>query len=71
MIETKNLTKRFDQNTVLEGLEFRVNKGEIFCFLGANGAGSRIFQSLIQLCLYYFSGLVLLGSPRIRQASNV
>ena len=39
MIETKKLTKKFGKNIALNNLDFNVEKGEIFCFLGANGAG--------------------------------
>lgn len=38
-IETNNLTKKFGDFTAADNLTFKVNKGEIFGFLGANGAG--------------------------------
>lgn len=38
-IETDKLTKRFGTFTAVDGISFRVGKGEIFGFLGANGAG--------------------------------
>jgi len=38
-IITENLTKRFDSFTAVDALSFEVKKGEIFGFLGANGAG--------------------------------
>ena len=47
MIETKNLTKEFGQNTALNNLNFIVNEGEIFCFLGANGAGKTTTINLL------------------------
>jgi ABC-2 type transport system ATP-binding protein len=39
IITTKNLTKRFDHFTAVDAISFEVSKGEIFGFLGANGAG--------------------------------
>lgn len=39
MIVIKNLTKRFGDFTAVDNISFEVNKGEIFGFLGANGAG--------------------------------
>ena len=39
MIETENLTKRFDSLTAVDGVTFRVDEGEVFGFLGPNGAG--------------------------------
>lgn len=39
IITTKDLTKRFGNFTAVDSLSFNVSKGEIFGFLGANGAG--------------------------------
>jgi len=39
VISAKNLTKRFGQFTAVDSISFEVEKGEIFGFLGANGAG--------------------------------
>jgi ABC-2 type transport system ATP-binding protein len=38
-IETKKLTKKFGDYTAVDSISFSVSKGEIFGFLGANGAG--------------------------------
>ncbi|MDR2562858.1 MAG: ABC transporter ATP-binding protein [Prevotellaceae bacterium] len=38
-IEAKNLTKKFGNFIAVNEISFEVNKGEIFGFLGANGAG--------------------------------
>ncbi|MCD8134865.1 MAG: ABC transporter ATP-binding protein [Parabacteroides gordonii] len=39
VIETNNLTKRFGTFTAVDHISFEVGEGEIFGFLGANGAG--------------------------------
>ncbi len=39
VIYTENLTKRFGSFTAVDRISFEVTKGEIFGFLGANGAG--------------------------------
>jgi ABC-2 type transport system ATP-binding protein len=39
VIETKNLTKKFGDFTAVDNISFSVERGEIFGFLGANGAG--------------------------------
>jgi ABC-2 type transport system ATP-binding protein len=39
VISAENLTKRFGTFTAVDSISFNVNKGEIFGFLGANGAG--------------------------------
>ncbi len=38
-ISVKDLTKRFGNFTAVDAISFEVKKGEIFGFLGANGAG--------------------------------
>ncbi len=39
VIEVQNLTKRFGSFTAVDHISFAVERGEIFGFLGANGAG--------------------------------
>ena len=39
VISTNNLTKKFGTFTAVDSISFEVEKGEIFGFLGANGAG--------------------------------
>ena len=39
MLQATNLTKRYGSFTALDNLDLLVNSGDIFCLLGANGAG--------------------------------
>jgi ABC-2 type transport system ATP-binding protein len=39
MIEVEGLTKRYGRHTAVDGISFKVQKGEILGFLGPNGAG--------------------------------
>src|SRR4051794_33231123 len=39
VIEVSRLTKRYDTRTVVNGVSFSVEEGEIFGILGPNGAG--------------------------------
>jgi ABC-2 type transport system ATP-binding protein len=39
MIDVQNLTKRYGRTTAVNGISFKVEKGEILGFLGPNGAG--------------------------------
>jgi ABC-2 type transport system ATP-binding protein len=39
MVEVENLTKRFGDFVAVDGVTLKVDRGEIFGFLGANGAG--------------------------------
>ncbi len=51
MIETENLTKKFDETLAVDRLNLEVKEGEVFGFLGPNGAGKtttvRMLTSLI------------------------
>jgi len=38
-VEVEDLTRKFGSFTAVDHISFKVNKGEIFGFLGANGAG--------------------------------
>ena len=39
MLEAINLSKQYGTSTVLNSINLKVNAGEIYCLLGANGAG--------------------------------
>jgi ABC-2 type transport system ATP-binding protein len=39
MLQAKNLTKTYDNQTALKNLNLTINEGEIFALLGQNGAG--------------------------------
>ncbi|MBK5193736.1 MAG: ABC transporter ATP-binding protein, partial [Flavobacteriaceae bacterium] len=47
VIEVGNLTKKFGDFTAVKGISFEVFKGEIFGFLGANGAGKTTAMKML------------------------
>lgn len=47
VIITENLTKKFGDFTAVDGISFHVHKGEIFGFLGANGAGKTTAMKML------------------------
>jgi len=46
-IKTENLTKKFGKFTAVNSISFEVEKGEIFGFLGANGAGKSTAMKML------------------------
>ena len=38
-IKTENLTKRYKEKTAVNGINLKINQGELFALLGTNGAG--------------------------------
>jgi len=47
IIEVQNLTKQFGSFTAVKSISFEVYKGEIFGFLGANGAGKTTAMKML------------------------
>ncbi len=47
VIEVENLTKKFGDFTAVNSISFEVKKGEIFGFLGANGAGKTTAMKML------------------------
>ena len=59
IIEIKSLSKSFGEVKAVQNLSFRVEKGELFAFLGVNGAGKSTTISIICGSLQKDSGSVL------------
>lgn len=56
VIEIQNLSKRFGDFTAVDNISFSVEKGEIFGFLGANGAGKTTAMRMLCGLSYPSSG---------------
>lgn len=55
-IQVDNLIKSYGTNTVIKGISFNVNRGEIFALLGINGAGKTTTLECIEGIRKYDSG---------------
>jgi len=62
MIAVENLTKRFGEVTAVERRTFKVEKGEVFGFLGPNSAGKTTIRAAVE-AVGAISGLFLLLLP--------
>lgn len=56
MIDTLNLTRKFDDLTAVDGLTLQVKEGEIFGFLGPNGAGKTTTMRMLSCLISKTSG---------------
>lgn len=56
IIQVKDLTKQFGTFTAVDHITFEVNRGEIFGFLGANGAGKTTAMRMLCGLSYPTSG---------------
>lgn len=65
IIEIKNLRKHFGEIKAVDGISFNVNEGELFAFLGQNGAGKSTTISVICGRLLKDSGEVTINGKTI------
>jgi ABC-2 type transport system ATP-binding protein len=61
----KNLVKKYDGRKAVDGISFRVNKGEVLGFLGPNGAGKSTTMKIITCYLAPTEGDVEVGGYSI------
>ena len=69
-IEVNNLTKIFGSFTAVNGISFKVKSGEIFGFLGANGAGKTTAIKMMCGILEPSSGDAIVGGYSIANDPN-
>ncbi len=69
-IVAKDLTKQFGDFTAVNHINFEVEKGEIFGFLGANGAGKTTAIKMMSGLLLPTSGDAIVGGYSIRTDSK-
>lgn len=59
IIEIKHLSKAFGANVVLKDINFKVNKGDVTCIIGASGSGKSTMLRCINLLETPTSGDIL------------
>ena len=70
VIEVDNLTKRFGSFTAVDNISFSVERGEIFGFLGANGAGKTTAMKMLCGLLKPTSGKGIVAGLDINRESE-
>ena len=65
MIEFKNITKRYKDNTVLSNLNFRIEDGELIAIIGASGCGKTTTLKMINRHINPTSGKIYVDGEDI------
>jgi len=70
-IDVRNLTRRFGQFVAVDDLSFSVQQGEIFGFLGANGAGKSTTIRMLCGLLRPTGGTALVGGVDVGRSPEI
>ncbi|WP_209124735.1 amino acid ABC transporter ATP-binding protein [Alkalihalobacillus sp. BA299] len=65
MIKVNNLKKKFDRVTVLESIDFSVNKGEVVCLIGPSGSGKTTLLRCLNLLEIPNGGSITIGNKTL------
>jgi tungstate transport system ATP-binding protein len=71
MLEIRNVTKRFGENTVVKGVSLSIPKGEIFTIIGPSGAGKSTILRLINLLEIPTEGSIILDGVNIHKEKSI
>ncbi|MEM1012514.1 MAG: ABC transporter ATP-binding protein [Planctomycetota bacterium] len=72
VIRVENVTKRFGQTTVLDGMNLAIKRGEVLVILGGSGSGKSTLLRTMTGAVQADEGRVLVNLPgRIEQPQNV
>ncbi|KHD35882.1 bacitracin ABC transporter ATP-binding protein [Clostridium acetobutylicum] len=72
VLKTVNLSKKYKNVTVLDNVNITINKGDIYGFIGQNGAGKTTFMKLISGLIIKNSGTIeLFGENDTRNIENM
>ena len=66
-IRTRELTRRFGDFTAVDGISFSVEQGEVFGFLGANGAGKTTAIRMLTGLLAPTDGTAVVAGHDVRE----
>lgn len=69
MIHIENLTKKYDDVAVVDGISFDVKKGEVLGFLGPNGAGKTTTMKVLTNYIPATAGLVEIAGLDMQENS--
>lgn len=70
MIELREITKRYRDETVIDNVSVRIEKGKITSFVGPNGAGKTTLLSIVSRLIPFDSGQVIIDGTELQKWST-
>lgn len=70
MIEVKNITKRYGDQTVVDNVSLTIEKGKMISLIGPNGAGKSTVLSMIARLLDMDEGEVIIDGIKLSKWNN-
>ena len=71
VIEVKNLVKKYNEHLAVKGIDFDVEEGEFFAFLGENGAGKSTTINILCTILEKTSGDIRICSHELGKEDDL
>jgi ribose transport system ATP-binding protein len=68
-VEMREITKAFDSNVVLAGVDFEVAQGEVHALAGGNGAGKSTLMKILQGVYSKDSGVIRINGREVKFSS--
>ena len=70
MIEVKNISKKFNNNVVLNGIDLNINKGDVVAIIGPSGTGKSTFLRCLNRLEKPESGSIIIMSAITEKIFN-
>ena len=67
MIEVKNISKKFNNNVVLNGIDLNINKGDVVAIIGPSGTGKSTFLRCLNRLEKPESGSISIGDQSLEK----
>lgn len=71
IISIRGLKKSFGENSVLENINFSVNKGDVTCIIGSSGSGKSTMLRCINLLEEPSDGQIVYNGKNILETKNI